>query len=258
MGKRVRKNRYKRYFFILLFINISYLSYQYIETPSVYQYFKSVFKRLIYSPKVPLGSFIYGLDVSEYQGVIAWDKIGVLNEGKSVDFVIIRATAGINHRDRYFTSNWREGGNKNILKGAYHYFRPNENSTQQANNFIKNVKLSSGDLPPILDIERVSKVQSINSLKLGVKNWMKIVEDHYGIKPILYTGAHYYKDYLAEDFSDYLLWVANYNEVDIPLKKHNWIMWQFSENGTASGVKGPVDLNLFKGSIVELRNYALK
>ena len=258
MGKRVKKNRYKRFFFILLFINISYLSYQYIESPSVFQYFSSVFKRLIYSPKIPSGSFVYGVDVSEYQGVIAWDKIAIINEGKSVDFIIIRATAGKNYRDRYFTSNWRESGNKNLLRGAYHYFRPNENSTQQAYNFIENVKLSSGDLPPILDIERISKVQSISSLKMGIKNWMEIVENHYGIKPILYTGAHYYKDHLADNFSRYNLWVANYNEVDLPLKKYNWIMWQFSDNGTASGIKGPVDLDLFKGSIVELKKYALK
>ena len=87
---------------------------------------------------------------------------------------------------------------------------------------------------------------------------MKIIEEHYGIKPILYTGAHYYKDYLAKDFYEYKLWVANYNQVNLPLKKHNWMMWQFSDNRSASGIKGPVDLNLFKGSKVELKKYALK
>ena len=49
---------------------------------------------------------------------------------------------------------------KSFLRGAYHYFRPNENSTLQAQNFIKNVKLQPGDLPPILDIEKISNIQS--------------------------------------------------------------------------------------------------
>tara|TARA_B100001287_G_scaffold251712_1_gene233127 strand:+ start:4187 stop:4963 length:777 start_codon:yes stop_codon:yes gene_type:complete len=258
MVKRIKRNKYKKWFFILLFINVSYLTYQYVETPSLYYYFRSVLNQFFFSPKLPTGDYIYGIDISEYQGVIAWNKIHKINEEKTIDFVIVRATAGNNHRDRFFTSNWREAGNKKIIRGAYHYFRPNENSTEQANNFIKNVKLSSGDLPPIIDIERISKIQSINSLKVGVRNWMKIIEEHYGIKPILYTGAHYYKDYLAKDFNEYKLWVANYNQVNLPLKKHKWMMWQFSDNGSASGIKGPVDLNLFKGSKVELKKYALK
>lgn len=258
MVKKVKRNKYKKWFFLLLFTNICYFGYYYVETPSVINHFRSLFNQVFYNPKIPSGNFIYGIDVSEYQGIISWDDVESINEDKLVDFVIIRSTAGKNHRDRYFTSNWRGAGESKIIRGAYHYFRPNENSTQQANNFIKNVKLSSGDLPPILDIERVSKVQSITSLISGIKNWMNIIEDHYGIKPILYTGAHYYKDHLVKDFSSYKLWVANYNNVKQPLKKYSWEMWQFSDNGTASGVKGPVDLDLFKGTLLELKKYALK
>ena len=258
MGKRKKRNKYKKWFFVLLFINFSYLTYKFLETPSLLKYLKQVTSQIFYSPKVPTGNYIYGIDVSEYQGFIDWKNIDKINEGKKIDFVMIRASAGDNHRDRYFTTNWRESGKNNILRGAYHYFRPNENSTLQANNFIKNVKLSPGDLPPILDIERLSKIQSVKSLKIGVKNWLKIVESHYGAEPILYTGAHYYKDHLADDFSKYRLWVANYNKVNNPLKKYKWMMWQFSDNGTVNGIKGPVDLNLFKGTKFDLKNYALK
>ncbi len=42
-----------------------------------------------------------------------------------------------------------------IMRGAYHYYRPNENSIEQANLFIKTVKLQKGDLPPVLDIEKL-------------------------------------------------------------------------------------------------------
>tara|TARA_B100001093_G_scaffold519303_1_gene607670 strand:+ start:586 stop:1362 length:777 start_codon:yes stop_codon:yes gene_type:complete len=258
MVKKLKKNRYKKWFFLLLLFNFFYFGYHYIETPSIVYHFKSVFKQLFYSPKIPTGGYVFGIDISEYQGIVAWNKIESINENKTVEFVLIRATAGKNHRDRFFTSNWREAGKKNIIRGAYHYFRPNENSTEQANNFIQQVKLSPGDLPPILDIERISKVQTIESLKVGVKNWMNIIESHYGIQPILYTGAHYYKDYLSNDFIDYKLWVANYNQVKSPLNKYNWIMWQFSDNGTASGIKGPVDLDLFNGPVSELKKYALK
>ena len=35
-------------------------------------------------------------------------------------------------------------------------------------------------------------------------------------------------------------------------------MWQFSDNGTVDGIMGPVDLDLFKGSLTDLKKYALK
>ena len=258
MAKKQKRNRYKRWFFFLLIGNIFYVSYHFIETPSIVNHYQRIFNKIFYPPKVPQGDFTFGIDVSEYQGVISWLQVNEINEKQKVGFVIIRATAGDNRRDRFFTSNWRAARKNNILRGAYHYFRPNENSTNQANNFIKNVQLVAGDLPPILDIEKTSKIQSNENLVKGVQNWLKIVESHYGIKPIVYTGAHFYNDHLKNNLNDYLVWVANYNRVKNPLSSVPWIMWQFSDNGTASGIKGPVDLDLFKGSLSELKKYALK
>ena len=243
MAKKQKRNLFKRWFFFLLIGNIFYVSYHFIETPSVVNHYKRIFNKIFYPPKVPHGDFTFGIDVSEYQGIISWRH------------VIIRATAGDNKRDRFFTSNWRASRENDILRGAYHYFRPNENSTKQANNFIKNVQLVPGDLPPILDIEKTSKIQSNEDLVKGVKNWLKIVENHYGIKPIVYTGAHFYNDHLDNSLNGYLIWVANYNRVKNPLISASWMMWQFSDNGTASGIKGPVDLDLFKGSLSELKSF---
>ena len=62
-----------------------------------------------------------------------------------------------NHKDTKFDYNWKQAEKQNLLRGAYHYYRPNENSTEQANFFIKTVKLGKGDLPPILDIEKYSQ-----------------------------------------------------------------------------------------------------
>jgi lysozyme len=40
------------------------------------------------------------------------------------------------------------------LSGSYHYYRPNENSLEQATLLLKRF-LKKGDLPPVLDIERL-------------------------------------------------------------------------------------------------------
>ena len=145
-----------------------------------------------------------GLDVSEYQGEIDWTLVKNVENNYPLEFVLIRATAGNNREDVQFRNNWLGAKNRKMIRGAYHYYRPNENSLEQARIFIQTVQLQKGDLPPVLDIEKLPKEQSIDSLKKGLKRWLKAVEAHYKVKPIIYTGEKYYDDFLKEEFSDYL------------------------------------------------------
>lgn len=200
---------------------------------------------------------IFGIDVSQYQGNISWSEVLTINDEFPIDFIYIRATMGEKAKDSKFKQNWKEVKNRNKLRGAYHYFRPNENSIKQANNFIKTVELEPGDLPPVLDIEEMPRNQSMDSLKTGLKRWLTIVEKHYEIKPVLYSGDKYFADFLEKEFADYTLWIANYNFWIEKPKKH-WNFWQFSEKGTVKGIKGPVDLNLFNGNIEELEKLSLE
>jgi lysozyme len=95
---------------------------------------------------------VIGIDVSEFQGRIDWDEIDILEEKYPVQFVFIRATAGNDRIDSKFKRNWEGAKEHKIIRGAYHYYRPNENSIEQANLFIKTVKLKKVDLQPVLDI----------------------------------------------------------------------------------------------------------
>ncbi|WP_437918802.1 glycoside hydrolase family 25 protein [Sphingobacterium sp. LRF_L2] len=200
--------------------------------------------------------YIYGIDISQYQGRINWIEVNTIHDEVPLDFVFIRATMGERGVDRRFDENWDAAQSRTKLRGAYHYFRPNENSKKQARNFIRTVKLKPGDLPPVLDIEERPRRQPMDSLKVGLKRWLDEVEGHYGIKPILYSGDSYFTDFLEKEFSDYVLWIANYNFwVDKP-KKH-WDFWQFSERGAVSGIVGNVDLNMFKGDIEDLEELAI-
>lgn len=200
---------------------------------------------------------IFGIDISQYQGEISWDEVLTINDEFPIDFIYIRATMGEKAKDSKFKSNWKAVKNRNKLRGAYHYFRPNENSIKQANNFINTVDLEPGDLPPVLDIEEMPRNQSMDSLKTGLKRWLVQVEKHFKIKPVLYSGDKYFADFLEKEFADYTLWIANYNFWVEKPKKH-WNFWQFTEKGTVKGIKGPVDLNLFSGDIEELEKLSLE
>ncbi|MFV8270820.1 glycoside hydrolase family 25 protein [Flavobacterium sp. GT2N3] len=193
-----------------------------------------------------------GLDVSEYQGKIRWTYVDTLENKYPLHFVFIRATVGKDRKDRQFNRNWLGAKENKMVRGAYHYYRPNENSIEQAALFIKTVTLEKGDLPPVLDIEKLPKNQSIENLKLGLKRWLNAVESHYGVKPIIYTGERYYDDFLKEEFSDYLFWIANYNFYREEIAE-DWLFWQFTEKASVPGIKGNVDVNIYNGDLQQLR-----
>ena len=195
---------------------------------------------------------VIGIDVSEFQGKVDWDDIEILEEKYPVQFVFIRATAGNDRVDAQFKKNWNGAKENKIMRGAYHYYRPNENSIEQANLFIKTVKLQKGDLPPVLDIERLPKNQPLDSLKKGLKRWLTKVEAHYQVRPIIYTGERYYSDFLKEEFSEYLFWIANYNFYSEKIED-DWLFWQFTEKASLPGIKHRVDVNIYNGDLEQLQ-----
>lgn len=197
-----------------------------------------------------------GIDVSEYQGTILWDSVSTIEHHFPVRFIFVRATVGMDRADKKFKENWRALANKGYVRGAYHYYRPNENSTAQAALFIQHVALKKGDFPPVLDIEQMPTKQSMAQLKVGLKNWLQMVEKHYGVKPIIYSGETYYRHFLKDDFSEYTFWIANYNFFVENLKP-DWRFWQFTEKGRASGINGFVDVNVFNGTDAELQGMTL-
>ena len=195
----------------------------------------------IYSNKV------VGIDVSQYQGEITWDKVKVVESTFPIQFVFIRATVGIDKLDSEFERNWVDVKKNGMIRGAYHYYRPNENSGKQAEIFIKTVSLQKGDLPPILDIESMPKNQSMDSLKSGLRRWLTKIDRHYKIRPIIYTNERYYEDFLKEEFSDFQFWIANYNFF-VETMQDDWLFWQFTEKATIEGIEGNVDVNLYNGT----------
>lgn len=204
--------------------------------------------------------YTFGIDLSHYQrpDMINWDSLIISPSGLPIDFVILRATMGTAGRDNQFEDYWQDAKKSGIVRGAYHFYRPDEDPILQANNFLSTVKLESGDLIPVLDVERFPKKLSKKQFLKNVKIWLKIVEEAYGQKPMIYTYYHFYKDNLRdEDFESYPLWLANYNNVSQPSPEDPWDMWQFTENGITKGITTKVDLNIFKGSLPELQNISI-
>ena len=197
----------------------------------------------------------FGFDISHYQEAkdIKWDSLSIGNRTVPLKFVVLRATMGNRSKDKNFDEFWELSKKHNLIRGAYHFYRADEDPVTQANNFLESVKLEEGDLVPVLDIERIPRKKSNEQLIEDLKIWLKIVEEKYGEKPVIYTFYHYYKDNLRGEFDDYPLWLANYNDVPQPSPDDDWKIWQFTENGIVYGINTKVDLNVFNGNTWSLK-----
>jgi len=195
--------------------------------------------------------YIFGIDISHYQGHINWNNVE--RSKHPIKFVFIRSTMGSFAKDKKFRRNWKKAKKHDLIRGAYHYYRPNENSTKQFENFKSSVRLGKGDLPPVLDVEVESK-KGRAYLRKGVKNWLKLAEEHYGVKPIIYTGSNFYKHVLKGHVDGYTLWIADYNG-----KPHNvdWHFHQFTDQVRVKGILHYVDGNNFRGKVQDLRGLCL-
>ena len=103
----------------------------------------------------PEGYEIHGIDISHHQGTIQWDTLTerALIDDHPIRFIVMKATEGATIVDENFYKNFRKAKDHGFIRGAYHFWSVKSGATAQARYFIRNVKLQSGDLPPVLDVE---------------------------------------------------------------------------------------------------------
>jgi len=208
---------------------------------------------------MPLGYSVHGIDVSKHQGQIDWKRVSRMEKNDiRISFAFIKATEGITRQDNQFDRNWEQSAKNGLMRGAYHFYYPSRDAGKQADNFIKMVKLGSGDLPPVVDIE-YSNGKSKKKICDDLKVFLNRLEKKYGVKPVIYTNIHFYSTNLEGSFDSYPLWIAGYFEHD---RFHNefktpWHFWQHSENGRVDGIRGSVDFNVFNGDIEKLKSMCI-
>lgn len=192
---------------------------------------------------------VCGVDVSNYQGLIDWDKL----EEQNVAFAFIKATEGSGHIDESARRNLERASKTSIKKSAYHFFSFDSSGETQAENYISVVGADEIDMPPVVDIEYYADKKSNKPTKEETEQILRPLleklEEYYGVKPIIYTTLPVYFRYIKENFSDYPLWIRNVNfEPDLM----NWKFWQYCDKGELYGYKGEekyIDLNVYNGTI---------
>ena len=192
-----------------------------------------------------------GIDVSHYQNRINWDAVA---GDKDVNYVYIKVTENAGLVDKMFQTNLREARRVGIPVGCYHFFSPTASPMAQLKNLTAAVPhLKEHDLIPMIDVEVKGKNTSPEELRRRLKQFLRGVEDYYGVRPLIYTGQNFYNKYLSGHFEDYLFMIAKYSE-GIPELNGNpkFALWQYSASGRVKGINGAVDQSCF------MDNYGLR
>ncbi len=230
--------------------------YYFFIRPYAYRW-KPCAGRRWYSVCIPRGYGIHGIDVSRHQGKIDWEALIHHQTSKyPLHFIFMKATEGGDFRDVTFTENFQNAREHGFIRGAYHFFSPKTDPARQADFFIETVQLRPGDLPPVLDIEVIGE-RTPQELQQRALVWLRKVESHYGTKPIIYTSYKFKKNYLNDSiFDTYPYWIAHYH-VDTLRYEGHWDFWQHSDMGRMKGIPKNVDLNVYRGTVDELRQLTL-
>jgi GH25 family lysozyme M1 (1,4-beta-N-acetylmuramidase) len=198
-----------------------------------------------------------GIDVSHWQGTIDWAKVRAA--GKK--FAFIKASEHTSFVDDKYQTNRTNAKANGILVGAYHFARPNLGTADayaEADHFIATANWKSGELRPVLDLEDTGGLSS-SELQTWVKAFVNRIYDRTGVRAIIYVSPSFWSTkmgnstWFAQNGYD-VLWIAHWTTASSPSVPaenwggKSWTFWQYTSDGSVSGISGRVDLDRYKGT----------
>lgn len=194
-----------------------------------------------------MGEVIQGVDISHH------NKIEAIKFSQ-YKFCMCKATEGKTFKDNKYQYHSDFLLKSNVIIGAYHYARPeNNNYKDEANNFIDSIRKFIHNTPVVLALDWEG-----TALNYGADwplNWLEYVYHVTGIKPLFYVqNSHLLKYQNIADY-DYGLWLAHWTD-ESTMRKNNFgkwkypAMWQFTSK--------PYDINIFYGSAKQLIKYGIR
>lgn len=193
----------------------------------------------------PVNDTLRGIDVSHFNGSVDWSIV----KNAGFDFAYAKATQGNDFVDPEFNYNWSNMATNGIKRGAYHFYVATDDPTTQAQHFIATVTgFTDADMPVMVDLEgaNIGGVD-VATYQQDVLKWLQLVEEHFGVQPILYTDNPFADQFLQnEAFASYKLWIADYapGGPTVPAPWKHWHMWQRTGSLTISGLQGNFDEDL--------------
>lgn len=191
-----------------------------------------------------------GIDVSKWQGDIAWDRV----KKAGVEFAVIRAgyrgsSTGALVEDPSFRENMRGAYGAGIPAGVYFFSQAvNEvEAVEEASAVLQLVKNFHVEYPIFIDTEDAGGSGRADGLDAQTRTqvceaFCKTVRNA-GYTAGIYGGRKRYQDDLDVSRLDkYVIWLAEYRKT--PQYEGYYEMWQHTSQGVIDGILGNVNLNI--------------
>ncbi len=219
--------------------------------------------------------FIQGIDVSHWQGNINWTAV----KNAGVVFAFAKATEGVDFIDVRFSQNMAGASAAGVMIGPYHFARPDSfennplDAANEANDFVDAIQVYYQNpgpfLRPVLDIERLPDAHQIppgTTQKSFLSQWIRdfntVVESRLGFTAIIYANSNYAITYFEADIAQYDFWLANWNYTPPSTPPafltgiwDDWDFWQWTDSWSVPGIAGPVDGDVFEGTMDDLQQF---
>ena len=207
-----------------------------------------------FAGRQPTSYPVRGMDAARFQQRVDWPRAKAVG----IEFVFLKATEGGDLLDPMFENHWRGAGRAGIRRGAYHFYYFCTAPEVQAQFFIRTAPRTRGSLPPVLDMEwnpfspTCQRRPDAATVQDEMRRWLRIVEAHYGQRPIIYTTPGFYEDAQLSSFKGYEFWLRT--TAKIPAQAYPgqpWRFWQYTATGTLPNTPGAIDINAFNGSTTQ-------
>ncbi|HEY0192702.1 MAG TPA: lysozyme [Kofleriaceae bacterium] len=201
-----------------------------------------------------------GMDVSNYQGSVAWGTA----YANGARFAYIKATEGTTYTNPSFSSQYNGSYNAGLIRGAYHFALPDRSSgAAQGNYLVDHGGGWSADgktLPPAIDLEynpygATCYGLSASQMVAWIHDIANTVKARTGRDPVFYTSTSWWSSCTGNSaaFAANPLWVARYASSvgTLPASWSYQTIWQNADSGTFPG-----DQDKFNGALDRLQAFA--
>lgn len=196
-----------------------------------------------------------GIDVSEFQGKIDWEKV----KNSGVEFAILRCGYGMdfsNQDDVEYERNANECERLGIPYGVYlmSYANTVEKARSEAKHVLRLIEGRKISLGVWYDIEDNGTSGAINKETLtNIINTFCNTIKNAGYKVGVYASLNWLENKIEKTIKDnYDIWVAQYySKCEYEGK---YIMWQHTSSGKVNGISTNVDMNILYKDLPVINN----
>jgi len=193
-----------------------------------------------------------GVDVNSSYGTIDWTQVA-----QTKAFAYARVSDGATFTDTEFLTYYAGIRQVGMKAGAYLFFRPAQDPTQQANLLVRQLLragFAAGDLVPMIALE-VTDGRSSQQIAAGLQTTVDVVKASLLVTPGIESGPTFLAWQTGSTaFAGNPLWIEYFsnNCPTPPLPWNNWTLWLYTDFGTVPGITMPVDHDRSNGASLPL------